>query len=327
MMFHVVMTRASLAASGKSPWQIERSIRRGEVERAYPGKFVVPGTDPKGKWDQDLAVLMHRCGLTAVASHRTAARFHALDGDWHEPLDVLVGLNSGVRHPNVMRTKTLETQQIVSAMNGVNITSVARTLVDLGRFVSADVLEMAFESALRGDPKNPHEWKTELLAELEAWPTTLRIIGHGVLREVLRRRAPGAIPTASAAETLMLQILRTIALDRLVLRQPLVHLIASDGRRIRGYPDFLFWEIALAIEVDGKRWHTEENAVVRDNRRENLLGAGLRILRYTGTEVRNNGPAIAAEILAEYRTLIRRGLPPTVRAEKVDSLTYRYHVA
>jgi hypothetical protein len=253
MMLHVILTRRTLASSGMSSWQIERALRRGDIERRSTGAFVYPGVDDAQKWYQDLSVLLHRRGPKAAASHRSAARLHGLDGDWDDALDVLAPPTGGVRQSNVFRTRTLM-EEHATTVDGFRTTTVERTLIDIGRFLNADQVELAVESALRGDPRDPHRWNQERLQALEAWPQTPRVAGHIALRQVLHRRVSGAIPTASAAETLMLQILRSIALDRFVLRLPLVDVFAADGRRVSGYPDFLFWQIGLAIEVDGKAY-------------------------------------------------------------------------
>jgi very-short-patch-repair endonuclease len=325
MMFHVILTRDDLSKAGKSPWQIERALRRGEIERAARGTFVLPRVPEDERWLLDLSVLLHRCSDFTAASHRSAARLHEFDGDWDEWCEVLAPLTAGVREPGVYRTKTLLPEHRVR-VQGISTTTMARTLVDLGRFLSADAVELALESALRGDPRNPHVWNQELLRTLEAWPSVPRIIGHGVLREVLTRRVSGAIPTASAAETLMVQILRRIGLDRMVLRQPKVEVLASEGRRISGYPDFLFWQIGLAIEVDGKPWHSGEFQRAKDNRRENVLGAGLRILRYTGSQIRSDPYGVAREIAMEHRELSLRGLPVTVSVVQLTALHFRFTV-
>jgi very-short-patch-repair endonuclease len=326
MMSHVILTRQLLARRGQTAWQIERSIRIGEIERTGPGTFAYPGVAETEKWLQDLSVLLHRCGPKAVASHRSAARLHGLDGDWGDALDVLAPPTGGVRQINVFRSRTL-LEEHATTVDGFRTTTIERTLVDLGRFLNADQLEMALESALRGDPRDPHVWNRERLVLLDAWSLSPRIIGHVVLRQALRLRALNAVPTASGAETLMLQILRSLGLDLAVLRQPLVDVFASDGRRISGYPDFLFSQIGLAIEVDGKAWHTSESQVHRDNRRENILGAGLRILRYTGTEIRQSPGAVANEIRLEHAHMTRRGLPASVNVQQVGPLRFRYTVS
>ncbi len=326
MMSHVILTRFNLARLGLSQWQIERALRSGEIERLATGKFVFAGAQEAEKWSQDLAVLVHRCGAGTAVSHRSAARLHGLDGDWKDHLDVSTDAKGGVKSPNVIRTRTLPIAQITS-IDGFRTTTVERTLVDLGRFVTANELEVALESALRGDPRDPHSWNRERLEVLETWAQSPRVIGHVVLRQVLRRRMVGAVPTASAAETLLLQVLRLLGLDQEVLRQPLVDVFASDGRKISSYPDFLFWQIGLAIEVDGKAWHSGEHNVARDNRRENVLGAGLRILRYSGAEIRRDPGAIAKEIAREHASMTRRGLPTSVTVEEIGPLRFRYTVA
>ncbi len=56
----------------------------------------------------------------------------------------------------------------------------------------------------------------------------------------------------------------------------------ADGRFV-GRPDLYFERARLGIEYDGG---THRNSMVEDNHRQNnLLGAGVRLLRFTATDV------------------------------------------
>jgi hypothetical protein len=323
----VAVTRRSLLESGLSDWQISREVRQGRLAVVGRGRFVAPGAEGDAKWMQDLGALLDRCGSLSVASHRSAARLHGFDGDWGSQLDVIAPLTCGVKVVGVIRTNSVATNH-VTVVDGIRCTTVLRTLVDLGRFCSANDVEMAVEGTLRGDPKDPHQWNRELLAELMAFPHRPRIHGHVILREVLARRPVDAIPTASGGETRMVWILRTVGLDLIACRQPRVIVIDElSGVTVIGYPDFLFPFIGLAIEVDGLIAHAGEANRSRDHRRENGLGTGLRILRFTGSQIFSNPTAVANEIASEYRALSARGLRAGVCVEQLGPHQFRYRVA
>jgi very-short-patch-repair endonuclease len=169
-------------------------------------------------------------------------------------------------------------------------------------------VELALESALRGvDPRQPDVWNTELLSVVAEFPDRPRVLGHATLKAVLRRRPQDARPTGSAAETKLVQALRVHGLDLEVVRQADVTVIdVLTGARLSIFPDFLFPDIGLAIEVDGVAVHSGFDRRLRDDRRENRMGAALRVLRFTGVDVNRRSAEIAAEIAVEVAAQRRR---------------------
>jgi very-short-patch-repair endonuclease len=302
-----VLTRKLLHEHGLSDWQVDRYLRLPGIAKVGPGLWVLESLDAEEHWRATLAANTTRSVSGGVASHRSAAKLHRFDGNWAYPTDMLVPLNS-VRQPGVFRTKTL-LQHDLTSIDGVSCTSIARTLIDLGRLVDADAVEMALESALRGaDHRQPEVWNSDLLQDLDQRAVTPRILGHAVLRQVLRCRPSEARPTGSGAETRLLQALRRRGLDREIERQPCVTLIDhTTGARLTAFPDFLFASCGLAVEVDGVSEHSGFDRRTRDDHRENRLSSGLRVLRFTGTEIWRRANQIAEEIDIEYRGAIARG--------------------
>lgn len=64
---------------------------------------------------------------------------------------------------------------------------------------------------------------------------------------------------------------------------------ANHPVMVRGgvrYPDFLFQDIKLIIEIDGREFHGTREAFEEDRRRQNqLVEAGWTILRFTADQV------------------------------------------
>lgn len=73
--------------------------------------------------------------------------------------------------------------------------------------------------------------------------------------------------------------------------------IHDDNGRFLGRPDMFYHERRLAIEYDGSN---HRDRVVDDNRRQNrLIGAGLRLLRFTATDVYGSPDAVAIQVRRE----------------------------
>lgn len=77
--------------------------------------------------------------------------------------------------------------------------------------------------------------------------------------------------------------------------------LANRGVR----PDLFIWvpsrpEFKLIVECDGYRFHSDESTFARDRKRDRILKAeGYEVLRFAGTEIFHDPPAVALE-LVEY---------------------------
>jgi len=70
--------------------------------------------------------------------------------------------------------------------------------------------------------------------------------------------------------------------------------IHDDQGRFLGRPDLLYRLHGLAIEYDGGN---HRDRLVDDNRRQNgLVGAGLRLLRFTAADVFGTPDAVAIQV-------------------------------
>lgn len=245
-------------------------------------------------------------GPGSALSHRCAAYLHRFDGYLGLPIaerseDLSVRRSSAFRTSPAIRVRRLDPTEVV-AIGGFAVTSVSRTLADLGRFIAPDELELALESALRLDPSRPDEWREPLLAEL------LTLVGTGgrgrtglaALRTVLTRRPVGARPTGSPAETRAVQALRHVQLGNLV-RQPTIRLLTSRGAIIRrSHPDVADLDRLFLIEIDGARAHGTSTALDRDLRRQNDLTDVFRVVRFSASRVLSSPGAFAEEVRGRW---------------------------
>ncbi len=176
----IVQSGIELERSGVTRSMRTYAVRTGKWERPTRDTYILdPSAPPEQIWLATLDYLIRKFGPASGASHRTAAIIHRFDGfaNPHEfaraadpwPKDVLVPM--AVNPSGVIRTRrAIE----LSNHHGLSVTTIARTLADLGRFVSLDHLELAVESALRGpDPTDPLRGIELCLPSLRCW----RLIG------------------------------------------------------------------------------------------------------------------------------------------------------
>ena len=150
-----------------------------------------------------------------------------------------------------------------------------QTLVDLAPLVSDLVWEQALESALRMELLSVDEAETQLPVLARARPGVARV------RRVLQLRPPGALPTGSILETLMIQLARPVA----GLPDPVRQLrVASASGTFIAFVDLSWPELGLFIELDGEK---HKGQPVYDAMRETAVVASKGWLcgRFTWTEV------------------------------------------
>lgn len=294
---------------------LQRNARKGMLLRLHRGLYAAPLTSDseaeagsierqRNEWLQRLGGHLERAGSLSAISHRAAGELHRLEGVGGHHEDISVPRVSGWKTSPAIRSTLLGSE--VTTVSGLRVTSVERTLADLGRFLSADQLEFAVEHALRGsDRRRPDRWNENLLARLGAIPASSRRPGLAVLRTVLVRRGTQR-PTGSYAETELAQGLRTVGV--VLVRQPTILVFGPDYRRQhRFFPDFADLVCGLLIEVNGRDGHTGDDNVDRDDRRLNELSRAFQILRYSARQVHRDSVGVARSIGEVQRGLTKRG--------------------
>ena len=160
----------------------------------------------------------------------------------------------------------------IGRMKGLQVSSVHRTLLDLGAVMEADAVEMALECALRR-----RHTSIGTLERLLIRCGGRGSRGVGTLREVLSRRPPGASPTASALETWAIQEMR-----RQSLPVPERQFVVNDLGRFIARVDLAFPRAHLAVEVDSRRHHADDPDWAHDLQRRNaLIAAGYTVMHVT----------------------------------------------
>jgi hypothetical protein len=176
----------------------------------------------------------------------------------------------------------------VTVLDGIPVTTPARTLVDLADVLSRRGLERAFDEA-------------EFL-RLDC--TGLRAIrgrtGFGRLLAVLGEHDAGSTRTRNDLEDLFLEVCAAHGLPR-----PEVNTVLH-GHEV----DFLWREAGLVVELDGRAAHLTRRAFEEDRLRDaKLTVAGQRVLRVTPRRLDTAPEDVAAQIRALVRPQHRPGAP------------------
>jgi hypothetical protein len=221
-------------------------------------------------------------GRAAVLSHRSAGAL------WD--LRPSASGRPEVTAPSQCRRAGLRTYQAelepdeVTQVDGIPVTTVARTLLDLAAVLPPSQLERAVERA-------------EALGLADTVPLAALLERHGgrrgtaALREVLQGGVQPVL-TREELEARFLTFLDAHDLPRPAVNEDL-HLA---GRWIQ--PDFLWREQRLIVELDGHETHRTRAAFERDRERDRILqAAGWRVVRITWRQLHEDPDAIAADLL------------------------------
>lgn len=217
-------------------------------------------------------------GVGAVLSHTSAAWLHQLPGFPAEPVHVLRPTPLSHHRPPLAvthRSKRLPAAH-VRQVAGIPVTSVARTLLDLGAVVHRGRVERAVDTALARKLVT-YEELAAVLADLGARGRP----GVRALRAALAGRSPSEAPPASELERRFRDLLR-----RYGLPQPERQVVLGSESEVAGRVDCYFREARLVVELDGRAYHSATLDRLEDGRRDLvLLRSGRRVLRLTWQHV------------------------------------------
>ena len=286
-----LFTTAQAHDRGISPKALRHGERTGRWRRVGRGVYAVGPEEPTDL-ERALASVVATGG---TACGRLAGVLHGLDGVALRAGSVVAVVDAGSRYPGVRRRSL--TQDRTVSVGGVSCTDAVMTLIDLASCLDDTAWEQALESALRK--------KLMRLADLEALLPDLtrrRTQGLPRIRRVLSLRPPGAAPTESLLETLMVQLIRRVPHLPAPERQWTVF---DDHGNFVARIDLAWPELGLFIELDGQH---HAGQPLYDARRETAIVAATGWLcgRFTWTEVTRHPNATARRLAALAEQARRR---------------------
>jgi hypothetical protein len=291
---HGVFTRAQALAVGFGPGAIRIRLESGRWEKVHKGVYLLAGVPNSRK--QTLMALLLSAGDAAVASHRSAAWLYGLPGGEADRYEI-TGPRGCRGHPGVRIHQNGELRPVdIAVIDGIPVTTVARTLVDLAGVLEPPVLEEALDAALsRGLRLSRLRWRLDELAK-RGRP------GVRVLRRLLDARTPGAAVPASVMESRLRPIIAGFP------PAEWGHRAGVDGRE--RFIDLAWPDIKLALEADGFDCHSGRAQFQDDLDRQNALVADEWVfLRFTWQDITERPASVRATIArVGYRLSLRLGL-------------------
>ena len=275
---HGAITRRQALAAGLSLRQVEHRLFSGEWRRLLPGVYS-PAELPV-TWHQRVMAACLWGGDGAAASHRAAAALLKLPGFPKGKIEISTPRRLA-RPGLVAYRRSLRTNDVMR-VDGIPVTSIPITLLNLGAVESLDRLEIAMDDVLVRGLVSRERLQHLLEEDLRG------VAGVQPLRRVLA--AYTHAPLESPLERRFLRLLRAVGLPEPEIQYPI-----RDGERLVARVDFAYPELRLGIEVDGYRWHGGRGAWARDLSRGNDLAArSWRILHIAKEHMDGTGAAAVA---------------------------------
>jgi very-short-patch-repair endonuclease len=274
-----VVSRAQLVELGFTSDAIRRRVQVDRLRRLHPGVYAV------GHWaltsaSRDLAAVL-ACGPEALLSHRAAARRLQLLRGSVTRIDVTAQRGCKPKPGVAVHRTRLIHPDDKSTVDGIPVTSVARTLVDLADVLSERLLAAAVNEA-------------EVLQRFDL--TAIEQTQH---------RLPGRHGRARLERVLAAytdpQGYNTNEAERLFLRLCSDHGLPRPQRiAVGGYElDFYWSDASLAVEIDGGAFHRTRRAFHEDRRRDRRLATlGIQVARVTWRDLTLEPLELAAELKA-----------------------------
>lgn len=277
---HGVVAVWHLLDLGLGRGAIQYRVSIGRLHRVHHGVYAVghPKLTRQGHWMA--AVLAY--GPDAMLSHRTAAALWGIgQSSWR--IDVTTSQSKRSRKAIRAHTATLHPEDRATH-DGIPVTSVARTILDLAAQLTPDPLTRLIEESDR-------KQLFDLKALDRATARRPRVAGVNRLNAVLKTYR-GTADTRSKLEKDFRALITSAGLP-----EPQFNVLVA------GLTVDVWWpQWKLVVELDGEPYHTNPTAFESDRIRDaTLQKQDIRVLRVTGDRMDHAPAAVLADILAFRR--------------------------
>jgi predicted transcriptional regulator of viral defense system len=288
------ISRRQLLDAGVESQTIFRRLTSGRWQQLYRGVYAVfTGPPPRETW---LWAALLRAGPGAVLSHLTAAELHGLIDYPGESVFVTVPSTRRITMRGIVVRMSGRVAEATQPGREPPRTSVEETVFDLTGLAETFDDACGWITRAVGRRLTTAERLTEALAQ----------------RRKMRWRARLADVLAAAGDgihsVLEYRYLRDVERAHGLPRSRHQVRMVIEGKVV--YRDAYYEQYRLAVELDGRLAHPDEERW-RDRRRDNQAGVdGIQTVRYDWQDVRGH-PCETA--LLQARILRRRGWPGTPR--------------
>lgn len=284
-----VFSRTQALAAGYTEKQVRHLVEVGTWLRCHAGIYRVAGLPPSLAASAWVAILA--AGEGARLGYRMAGKLHGLDGT-PPPVYFDIAVRLGRSPRNVPRARIHRTQlapEDIAVCQGFPVTSIARTLVDLGRSLPIETGSRIIADALRVGRTS-----------VKALESRLASLSGATGIDRARRALASADPRLeSVLERELLALLHRAGLN------PVAQYVVTVGGRAIARVDFALPGIRLAIEADGYGTHALRPGFERDREKSaELQLAGWWLLSFTATQIRQRPDWVLETVLTRVRELI-----------------------
>jgi hypothetical protein len=284
---HLVLALEELAALGLSARAVQHRVTAGRLQRVHRGVYSLVPQNALNVRGRYRAAVLACTGTrhTAALSHRSAADLHGLRACHRRTVEVIVPGRSTHRHQGIQVHRSINlAPDDITVIDGIAVTTVARTQLDLASVVPPRGVERALDqSEILG--------LFDLNALIDQLQRNPQHPGAGRLRGVLNRYGVGSEITDSELEERFLGFCRAHAFPT-----PEWHgaIDPGDGGLLLR-PDAVWRDQKLAVEIDGERFHRTRGAFHADRTRDQrLVAAGWRVIRTTWHQLTKRPEELAA---------------------------------
>jgi predicted transcriptional regulator of viral defense system len=283
---HGIVALHHLRALGIRDNEREHLLASGDIARHRYGAYRLVGAPVS--WKGDLVAAVWAGGTRALASHRSASAVWDVPGAVQSIQEVVCPRWRRGRHEALIvhESKALDDVD-TTVVDGIPVTTIERTIFDLGAVCSPFIVERAMEDALRRE-----------LTSVDSLHATLARLGRrgrngaGVLRAILNERDADQRLTDTDREKMMLQIFR-----RNGLPDPVPQFVVLHNGRFIARVDAALPELRIAFEYDSYQWHTSKEALDRDTaRRRKLMAVNWWPIGVTWADLRSGGAVMCNQI-------------------------------
>jgi hypothetical protein len=279
-------THELLGEEGMTKYGLQRARRDGELQQVRRGVYAgADDLDDRSRHLRLIRATVPLAGPSSVVSHASAGVLHglpvpvkSLDRVWATREAGGHGRHGSVLHLRRCRLAGDE----VTIVDGIPVTTLERTVIDLARLLAFEWGVMACDAALASGLNR--EALLTAAARASGWPGA--------------RKAVAAAVFADGASQSPLESVSRVQLHRLGFPTPSLQLPVVSGGKVVATCDFGWEEVGLVGECDGKFKYgrllrpgeSPDDAVMREKRREERIrGAGFWIVRWGWEEAWNPG--------------------------------------
>ena len=267
---HGVFHRRQWVEAGLSASTLSRRLRSGIVTRIGPEVYSYASVP--SSWHTSVVAAVLGSGPRAAASHYTASHLHGLSNR-PDRIEV-VTLRTGRRPSDfVLHQSTDLARSHITKVDGIAVTTIARTIVDIGVPHGIGIAGSCLDEARRRD-----------LVSLEEVARVLHQVarrgrnGVGPARRILSERLAWDQITESQLEDRFLRLVQRYELPRPEVQYKVTDSSGTNIARV----DFAYPDARLLIELDGAAYHSDRKTFQHDRNRQNrLVSLGFVVLRFT----------------------------------------------